>query len=279
MKRWIVILFAMLITGIFYLGNSIPPYDGLSKEETARMGPDFRYFSHTVADQNMHGAVTGDKAAKAVIFIHGTPGDWRAWGDYLGDTALKSKAFMIAVDRPGFGLSGRGKTVVDLKAQASAIIAAALVEHPGPFLLVGHSYGGPIQVQMAADFPEHVSGIIMLAGAIDPVLQKARWYHHLGGTWLGRAAISDVLEASTDEMLALPAQLQDQRDALSKLGVPITIIQGETDWLVPAGNAAYARANIASANIIEIKGQGHFLPWEQYPLVKAQILKHLDDQE
>jgi len=278
MKRWIVIFITMLIAGVFYLGNSIPTYDGLSKEETARMGPEFRYFTHTIDGQNLHGAATGDQSAPAVIFIHGTPGDWRAWGDYLGDAALWDKVFMIAVDRPGFGLSAAEGPIVDFKAQASAIIGAALREHPGPFILVGHSYGGPIQIQMAADYPEHISGLIMLAGAIDPVLHKARWYHHLGGTWIGRAATSDVLEASIDEMLALPAQLEAQNSALKGLTMPVTVIQGETDWLVPVGNADYARENLKHANIIVIEGQGHFLPWEQYTLVKAQIFKHLEDQ-
>lgn len=60
--------------------------------------------------------------------------------------------------------------------------------------------------------------------------------------------------------------------------MPVTVIQGETDWLVPVGNADYARENLKHANIIVIEGQGHFLPWEQYTLVKAQIFKHLEDQ-
>ena len=278
MKR----LFALLFAGILILGiyacTSVPPYDGEAHERIAHMDETFQHFTYESPDHTLFGVRTGTKDLPAVIFIHGAPGDWKAWGQYLGDAALQDRAFMIAVDRPGFARSGAGTPVLALETQASLIMEGALREHPGPFILVGHSYGGPVQVQMALDYPDHVSGLVMLAGAIDPVLQKSRWYHHLGNTWLGRAVIPTALDVTTKEMLSLPHELRKQQDRLATLDLPITVIQGEDDWLVPAGNAGYARDNFRAADldVVVLNKQGHFLPWEQYDLVKTHILGHLD---
>jgi hypothetical protein len=44
-------------------------------------------------------------------------------------------------------------------------------------ILVEYSHGGSIQMPMAIDQPDQVLAMIVLAGAIDPVLHKVRWYH------------------------------------------------------------------------------------------------------
>ena len=41
-----------------------------------------------------------------LIFVHGAPGSWDAFKDYLTDEDLKSKARVVAYDRPGYGGSG-----------------------------------------------------------------------------------------------------------------------------------------------------------------------------
>ena len=265
---------------IFFLTGckGIPPYDDVEKEQTARMDNNFIHFQHTIDDQILHGVRTGLVSEPAVIFIHGAPGNWKAWGEYLGDKELTSRSAMIAIDRPGYAGSGSGIPELSLKKQASTILRAALLEHPGPFLLVGHSYGGPVQLQMALDFPEHVSGMILLAGAIDPVIQKSRWYHHLAATWAGRMILPRDLNVTTKEMLSLPDELIEQKKAISSIDTPITLIQGQKDWLVPPGNANYAKEHLKQADldIILLPKQGHFLPWQEYDLVKNHINEHLE---
>ncbi len=258
--------------------NGIPPYDRSVQEKNAKMGQFFQHFKHDINGRIIHGVHTGKACNPAVIFIHGAPGDWGAWGRYLGDKNLTNKAFMISVDRLGYRGSGAGKPELSLEKQASAIIDAALKEHPGPFFLVGHSYGGPVQVQIAQDYSEHVSGMLILAGAIDPVIQKSRWYHYLAGTWLGRQVLSQALNVTTQEMLSLPAELKKQKKGLKKITAKTIVIQGGRDWLVPPGNAKYAQKNLKNADVrvISLPKQGHFIPWQRHGLVKSQILKSLE---
>ena len=274
MIRLITLIF---VHALLIACNGIPPYDGAAYEDTARSAHEFNVFDHNVNDQNIHGVHTGKLSNAAILFIHGAPGDWRAYGPYLGDKDLNAQAFMIGVDRPGYGGSGAGMPVLGLHDQAELIINAALQKHNGPFLLVGHSYGGPVQIQIALDFPEHVSGIVMLAGAIDPITQKSRWYHHLAGTFMGQWILPKALDVTTQEMLSLPAELHKQQARLTEVNHPITLIQGEKDWLVPLENAAYAQRHLTNADleVMILPKQGHFIPWEQYDLVKAKILNHL----
>lgn len=259
--------------------HKVPPYDGEYHQKQAMMNKKFESFTHDIKGQALHGVHAGEACNPAIIFIHGTPGDWKAWGRYLGDEELGRKAFMIAVDRPGFAGSDGGIPETQFKKQALAIITAAQKEHKGPFLLVGHSYGGPIQMQIALDFPNAVSGMIVLAGAIDPVLQTSRWYHYAGNTWLARNLLPQALNVATKEMLSLPDELANQRAKLKDVTAHTTIIQGSKDWLVPPGNTAYARKQLRNAplEIIDLPKQGHFIPWEQYDLVKSTILKNLPE--
>lgn len=245
------------------------------------MGKNFDHFTHTINEHRLKGVHAGSHDKPAFLFIHGTPGDWKAWGRFLGDSELSEKTFMLAIDRPGFGQSAPGTPVLSLETQASVILQSALKEHPGPFVIVGHSYGGPIQLEIAANFPEHVSRLIILAGAIDPVLQKERWYHHLANTWAGRVILPEPLNVSTQEMLSLPSELKRLQSQLKAIDKPVTVIQGGKDWLVPSGNAEYARKQLSGADVsvIQIADQGHFLPWKEYDLVKREILKHADSSK
>lgn len=256
--------------------GNIPPYDPTDQEMQARQAQNFNHFYHNIDDQMIHGVHVGDPSNPALIFIHGTPGDWKAWGQYLGDYDLSAHFFMMAFDRPGFGASGAGNVVLSLEAQANIILKAAQKEHSGPFISVGHSYGGPIQMQMAQNHPDMVSDLIVLAGPLDPVIQDVRWYHRLANTWLARKILPEPLSVAAKEMISLPNELQKLQSHLNDIQTPITLVQGTDDWLVPKGNIDYAKAHIDndSLDIIILENQGHFLPWEQYDVIKELILNY-----
>lgn len=265
---------------IFLLtGCNNPPYDGEQQETQANSSGTLKNIYFKEDNKTVHGVVTGQNCNPAILFIHGAPGDWRAWGQYMGDAELREKTFMFAIDRPGYGGSDHGLAETSLKNQGDMIMKAALDIHDGPFLLVGHSYGGPIQVQMAIDYQDKLSGNILLAGAIDPKLHKPRWYHYLASYPPTSWVLSDAMNITTKEMMALENGLKAQANALKDISVKTTVIQGSKDWLVPPGNATFAKAAMVNADVdlIELDGQGHFIPWQRYDLVKKTILEYLEN--
>ncbi len=233
-------------------------------------------FDHFVDGQRVYGVKAGEACKPAVLFIHGAPGSWKAWARYLGDDDLLAQVSMIAVDRPGYGFSDvKDGLSLPLVGQSSAIMGAVLKEHKGPFLIVGHSYGGPIQARMAIDYPKNVSGLLILAGAVDPKLHRPRPYHRLANMWPFNAMLPFPLQVANDEMMALDRYLKNDLLDASKIEIPTTVIQGRKDWLVPHENVRFIEKTFVKSevNTISLDKEGHFIPWEQYDLVRDQILK------
>ena len=63
----------------------------------------------------------------------------------------------------------------------------------------------------------------------------------------------------------------------SKITMPVTVIQGEDDKLVPAGNADFAQKVLVNAplEIVRVPGLNHFVPWNRPDLIETAIMEHL----
>ncbi|MEO1084706.1 MAG: alpha/beta hydrolase [Acidobacteriota bacterium] len=98
-----------------------------------------RHSAH-LGDQPVHWVTAGRSPGRdrpTLLFIHGSPGTWEAWRGFLDDRRLGSRACLIAVDRPGFGLSGRGAAEPSLARQAAAVARALVANGHGPTLVIG----------------------------------------------------------------------------------------------------------------------------------------------
>jgi pimeloyl-ACP methyl ester carboxylesterase len=132
----------------------------------------------TVDGSQVYAATGGrpfDAAKPAVIFIHGAgqdhsnwqlPARWFAWHGHAA----------LAPDLPGHGRSD-GEALATIPAMAqwiARLMDAAKVERAA---LVGHSMGGAIALEAAAQFPERISRIALigtsLAMPVNPALLAA----------------------------------------------------------------------------------------------------------
>src|SRR5271154_2667017 len=223
--------------------------------------------------------VSDTKRKPLIIFIHGSPGGWGAWSRYLNDPDLKKQAHMIAVDRPGYGGSGKGMVELSLVEQARDIAPLLDKGIPGQrVLLVGHSFGGPVVGRLAMDYGKKITDILILAGSIDPSQERITWYQYPADwpifTWM----IPDDLLVCNREIRALKNELTNMLPLWSEVTQRVTAIQGEKDRLVPAENADFPKRVMTKARklgVIRLPYMGHFLPWKTYDLVKSEILKHL----
>jgi len=213
-----------------------------------------------------------------VMFIHGSPGSWSAFKDFLKDSALIGKAKLISIDRPGFGDSGYGKGMKSLQTQC-AIIAEVLKKEASerPVYLVGHSLGGPIVARMAMDYPELIIGIIMVAPSIAPELEPNEWFRPLLARSVVRWIIPGSLRASNEEIWELKAELELMHPLWENIRIPVTVIQGEKDDLVAPGNAAFAQKMLINSppKVVLKPELNHFIPWTAPELIKGAILDQL----
>lgn len=208
------------------------------------------------------------------IFAHGTPGDAGAWADYLMHVPAGYR--YLAIDRPGFGESGPDDAVVSLAEQAAAIAALIRANGGKPAVLIGHSLGGPIIAQAAADYPDLVAALVIVAGSLDPAQENVPFYQHLGDTWPISALLPRWLRNTNREIIALEPQLKALAPRLAKIKIPVTIVHGTEDDLVPFANVAFMKKHLTGTKAMDVtvlNGQNHFLPWNSKRAVDAAIAK------
>ena len=213
----------------------------------------------------------GDSRGRRVIFVHGTPGSAQGWADYLLNVPAGTE--YIAVDRPGFGQSGPPDAVSSVADQAKAI-APLLVARGGNLpILVGHSLGGPIVAQVAADSPGKVAAVVILAGSLDPGLEQIHWAQPMG-EWPGvRSMLPRAIRNANRELMALKPHLEALAPRLAELRCPVVIVHGTEDRLVPYANVPFMTRMMTGTRpqVIELPGRDHFLPWNEAEEVRRAI--------
>ncbi len=216
----------------------------------------------------------GDPAGHLVVFVHGTPGEAEAWADYL---MTVSKGYhYVAIDRPGFGQSGPDDAVTSLAEQAAAVAALIRAKGSKPAVLVGHSLGGPIVAQVAADHPDLAAALVIVAGSLDPAQENVPLIQYIGDTWPVSALLPRMLRNANREIIALEPQLAALAPRLAAIKTPVTIVHGTKDDLVPFQNVAFMKSHLtgtAAMDVTVLDGQNHFLPWNSKDKVEAAITK------
>lgn len=213
----------------------------------------------------------GDAQARRVIFVHGTPGSAKGWADYLLNVPPGYE--YVAVDRPGFGASGPAGAVDSLQVQAGALGPLLVRRGERRPILVGHSLGGPIVAQAAVDHPGKIGALVILAGSLDPALERIRWAQPLGD-WPGiRSMLPRAVRNANRELMALKPQLEALAPRLAELNCPVVIVHGTEDRLVPFANVAFMQRMMTGTQprIVVLKGRDHFLPWKEAPEVRRAI--------
>lgn len=124
----------------------------------------------------------GPSRPPQILAIHGLTGHGRRF-ETLANEHLPEFA-VLAPDLIGHGRSSwAAPWTVD--ANVAALISLLDAEADTPVLVVGHSFGGAVALNLAAQRPDLVSGLVLL----DPAVA-------LDGTWMGE--IADAMLSSPD---------------------------------------------------------------------------------
>ena len=210
-----------------------------------------------------------DASLQRVVYVHGTPGTAQGFERYLHRPIPGLEP--VSLDRPGFGHTKPLKPVMTLHEQASAV-ATLLVERDGKWpILVGHSMGAPIICQVAAEFPDRVGGLVILAGALDPALEKTYWYNRVGRFLFVPYMLPRVIRHSNEELSPLKKELEKLEPLLKNITCPVIIMHAPNDMLVPFANVAYMEKHLSNSETIVLEEKNHFLPWNSEVAVRKAI--------
>jgi pimeloyl-ACP methyl ester carboxylesterase len=216
-----------------------------------------------------------DSSKTLVIYIHGSPGSSKDFVNNMKDSTMRQHFEMISVDRPGFGHSGFGKAESNLDKQAAAVLPLLQMHKNRKIILVGHSYGGPVVARVAMLYNDLIDGCLIVAGSVSPELEPHEWWRKPMASPVIRWIFPRSIRASNDEIRPLAQELERIKGDWQNITVPVTVIQGLKDFLVPPENADYVEemaVNSKYLKIVRIPEVNHFIPFQQHYLITDQLL-------
>ena len=236
------------------------------------------YVLRAYGDGNIFGEPYGQGPVR-IIWLHGWARRGQDFAAAATDLARRGVA-SVALDLPGFGASPAPSAAGGARLYAELVMPALKEIGVGPFVLVGHSFGGTVACVVAANHPECVRSLVLTGAPLlrrpssrpSPVAYRMlRWLHARGLVSAKRmeearqkygsrdyrnanGVMRDVLVASVNESYEVE---------LARLDVPVTFLWGEEDREVPLGVATRASSLLTSTHAVKsLPGVGHLLPTE-----------------
>jgi pimeloyl-ACP methyl ester carboxylesterase len=193
-----------------------------------------------------------------------------------------AQAPTYALDLPGHGRSeGPGRD--SIAAYSDWLVAFFDAAKLQQAVLVGHSMGGGIALDVALRYPDRVAGLALIAtGArlrvapaiLDTILEnKEAAVRLICQAAFGPEAPGEMERLGRRQMGAVPATVLhgdfvacdafDVMDRLDGIRAPTLVVCGTQDQLTPAKYAVYLRNGIAGATLHLVEGAGHMVMIEQ----------------
>jgi pimeloyl-ACP methyl ester carboxylesterase len=204
-----------------------------------------------------------------LVLIHGFSGSSRWWSRNTLELARHFRVY--ALDLIGFGESRCGHPFV---LSESAGLIASWMERVGiaHAHVVGHSMGGLIAADLAADFPERVKRLGLVAPAAHPldlsvlstpsvIWQGLRYFPPNFLSLL----LTDACKAGPATLLSALHELltTDIRHKLECIQAPTMLVWGEHDPLVPVSLGHKLRRYLPHARFVVMKQAGHNPMWDR----------------
>ena len=203
-----------------------------------------------------------------VVFIHGSPSSSSFWANMMRDSALRARANLLAIDRPGYGGSGLGQPMISVKDQAENVAEIIRRRRPGKdqrLVLHGSSYGGTVSARIAMDFPDEIDGVLLQSASTAPREEFTYWVSHPTNHWTLRWLMPRAIRTVNTEKLNHQPQLEAMADKWDRIKARVVIAHGTADWLIYPPNAYYSCDQLVNAEEVV----HHMLAGKKHDLIKT----------
>lgn len=246
----------------------------------------------------MHFESVGD--GPAILLLHAFPFDGRMWSEQVRDLA---PAYRVLVpDMPGFGVSPRPDGNPSLDDWAKIILARCKRDGVEKAVVAGCSMGGYLAFAMNRLSPGFAAAFALIdtrASADSQDVRRNRYEmveraRHEGTDFLQqsnlpvspftlsnrpevvarlRAMMADATPVGVMAAQRAMASRKDSRAQLSAMKVPVTVVYGIDDPVIPRAEVESMTAAIPGASYVPLDQAGHLPPIES----PAEVTKALSD--
>lgn len=231
----------------------------------------------------------------SLLFIHGAGGDAAIWDAQA--SFFRGRNPIYRLDLPGHGLSwGQGEDDIAAYAEwAHNVIDTALPPHD--WVVVGHSMGGAVALQLALDHPASLKGLVLACtgaklGVLPAIIKMLETDAQAFFKTIELAAFcsdtpAEVREIASRSILKCPPQVTlkdfhacnrfDIRQRLQEIDTPSLIACGEKDRLTPVKHSEYLHRYLRNSRLVLIPDAGHMVMAEKPDAFNKALIEFLDE--
>jgi pimeloyl-ACP methyl ester carboxylesterase len=250
----------------------------------------------------------GSGDGEPVVLVHGLGGQWQNWLENIPRLAQERR--VLAMDLPGHGLTPEPSDKISISGYGRCVDSFCEELGVGRAAVVGNSMGGFIAAEVAIQFPERVSRLVLVSAAgissadtlQRPILTIGRVAAAIATNTAARHRTLAARPITRHSSLALVARHPrllkpdlayegffkgagkggfddalracldyDFRDRLPDVKVPTLIVWGEKDSIIPVRDANEFERLIPDSRKVVMRDTGH-IPMAERPQAFNDVL-------
>lgn len=305
--KWLVAILLLLVAALFFWGYA-PDTDVAAMK--AKYGGGTSQFAELQPGLNVHYRDEGKRDGQVLVLIHGSNASlhtWEPWVKILGKDYR-----IISMDLPGHGLTGVNPSgLYDNQSYVGVVNALLTRLGVAKAVIGGNSMGGGVSWMYALAHPEKTEALLLVdAGGQPqakpdelpigfrlmrtPVIKEAArliaprsiFEKSIKNTMSVQSKIDDALIDRYWELNRFPGNREatmkrfsdprgigsGSKEKLSTIKVPVMIMWGEDDKLIPVSSARWFADAIPGSKLVIYSKVGH-IPMEEVPARSAADVK------
>jgi 3-oxoadipate enol-lactonase len=225
-----------------------------------------------------------------LVLIHGYPLDRSIWDPLSG--LLEDDFDLIMPDLRGFGNSGMldsGGSIAAYAADVAGLLEALQLSRVA---VAGHSMGGYVALAMVRHHTSLIAGLSLVASQVRGDTRERQKGRYKAAIDVMEQGVGPVADAMSLQLTSIPeiqlsmrdliqrqrpaalasalramAERPDARNMIASLQVPVVVIHGDADVLIPIDRGREVRNLLPAADLVEVHGAGHLPMLEQQQAV------------
>lgn len=294
----ILTLFILLIYSVVYSDVSVDELKQAYANENSKF----------IEIDGMQVHYRDEGAGFPIVLIHGTAASLHTWNDWTDE--LTKNYRVIRMDLPAFGITGPNKNAdYSIEAYSEFLHQFLLKIKVDKFHLVGNSLGGNIAWDYAAEHPNKIEKLVLVASsglptnmpqpaifkmAKTPVLSSLFLYvtprffikKNMEEVYGDKTKVTDTLVTRYHKMALRTGNRQAFIDRakidfklaananlekLKSIKTPTLLLWGAKDIWIPLDNGKRMDSLLPNSKLVVIENSGH-VPMEENPVESLQIL-------